>query len=97
MELTKNFRIEPNNTSGWELIETYEKETKDKNGKKSLKSFENVLYFPTLQQVINKYVELSSAKCNTLEDILQNLKDIKEIIKTFPKLYVVGGKLKQLK
>lgn len=77
IKIDKNYSIEPDGFKGVVLIHEYSKEVKKKDGKVVTQDFSDKWYYPSPDQALRKWMELTSAEVN-LESVENFLKDISE-------------------
>lgn len=98
IQLNNKWHIEPDTTSGWRLVFQEPRTRLDKKTNEEVEYiFENVWYFPTLKMILEKYLEEASKECNTIEELITKLSEISKSIDDVKKIYVVEGKLKEIK
>lgn len=75
IKLDDNYTIENNTIHGVELVHNYKVE-KEKDGEVKQIERREVFYYPNPVLAIQKYIAITSNKCNSLESLEQHLKDI---------------------
>jgi len=94
--LNSSTTIKPDNTSGWKLIVKEDKIRE--SGKKEGEAYvsEDITYYPTLKQCLNRFLDLGFKECKDVEEILATIKGYEKIANRVSKIYAKEGELVQL-
>lgn len=84
MKIDKNWSIEQNDTDGVVLIFSEERETTNKEGLKSLKTFKQIYYYPSIYTSLKKYLNVC----------LEEAKDVEDCVRLIEEVYLRISKLK---
>lgn len=81
--LDENYSLNTDGDNGITLIFQEERKKENKSGGTEKFIFKDTWYFPMVGQALSKYVELTSKKGNTIDEINANIKKVLKVVEEF--------------